>query len=111
MILSINTTLGEKDGKIADLTGKLSKKSLKIKNLTDELDFYKEKQYIQEINNQYYDISNYFEKIENKFFPIEISISILSLALLSVIIKVFNLHLLIRRIFRRKNKIKEPKEE
>jgi hypothetical protein len=96
---SINNTMSEKDGIISNLSGTISQKDIIIQNLTYELSFYKEKEYLTQINNNFYNISNYFERIENKFFPIEISLSLISITLLTIIIKIFSLHIFIRKVW------------
>lgn len=99
---SIDKTLNEKDLMISNLTGQINEKDRAIQNLTDELSYLNEKEYLHDINNNYYAISNYFEKIENKFFPIEISISLISITLFAVILKEFGLWTLIIKFFRKK---------
>jgi hypothetical protein len=101
IIDSTNKNLTEKDSIISNLTSQIIEKQLVIENLTLELTSLKEKKYLQEINNQYYNISNYFERIENKFFPIEVSISVISAALLSVLIKEFALISWFKRLWGR----------
>ncbi|MEK6888811.1 MAG: hypothetical protein AABW80_01755 [Nanoarchaeota archaeon] len=101
IILSANKTLSEKENIIANLTGQLTEKDFVIENLTEQLKYYGEKQYLQDINNNYYNISNYFEKIENQFFPIKISISLISITLFALIIKVFGLGRWIKEVYNR----------
>ncbi|HIJ02660.1 TPA: hypothetical protein HA363_08460 [Candidatus Woesearchaeota archaeon] len=89
---SMDATVGEKDNMIANLSGQIEKKNQEIQNLTEQLKYYAEKEYLQDINNNYYTISNYFEFIQNQFFPIKVSISLLSITLLGLVLKVFHVH-------------------
>ncbi|MEM4625379.1 MAG: hypothetical protein QXJ28_01255, partial [Candidatus Pacearchaeota archaeon] len=89
----------EKDMKILNLTLQLVETHKQIENLTnilnktiDELNYYKEKKYVEEIRNYFYNISNYFTNIQNKFFPIEVSISLISITLSIVIFKLFHIN-------------------
>lgn len=101
IINSNNQTISEKDFEIARLNGEITEKELVIDNLTEQLDYYSEKRYLQEITNNYYDIYNSFEKIENQFLPINISLTLFSLVSLALVIKVFGAHLLIKRLWKK----------
>lgn len=91
IISSMDSSISEKDDLIANLSGEISLNEEQIANLTEEIKYYEEKKYLQDINNNYYNISNYFEKIEKKFFPIEIQLSLVSIALITVIGEVFGI--------------------
>jgi hypothetical protein len=107
ILSSINNSMSEKDEIISNLSGVIAQKDATINNLINELSFYKEKEYLTQINNNFYNISNYFERIENKFFPIEISLSLISITLLTIIIKIFSLHIFIRKLWIKLTKRKE----
>lgn len=108
-ISAMDQNITEKDDQIYDLTGQLGQKDLIIADLNSQLDYYSEKKYLQEINNNYFTISNNFEKIENKFFPIEVSISLISITLLAFIIKEFALINWFKNLWQRFKKKKEEK--
>lgn len=98
ILSSFNVSLKERDMIIFNLTNQLNIADKKIKNLTEELNrtiaqlnYYKEREYIEEIHNYFYNISNYLAHIENRFFPIEVSMGLISFTLISVVIKVFHL--------------------
>ena len=110
IVSSANKTLSEKENLISNLTGQLTEKDFIITNLTEQLKYYGEKEYLQEINNNYYSISNFFEKIENQFFPIKVSISLISITLFAMIFKVFGLGKWFRKIYEKVRK-KENKIE
>jgi len=78
---------------IINLTSLINEKDYLIRNLTHQLDYYKEKKYVEEIRNYlYYNITNYFQKTENIInqlnqilkieVPICITITAISLALI-----------------------------
>jgi hypothetical protein len=76
---------------IINLTSLINEKDYLIRNLTSQLDYYKEKKYVEEIRNYlYYNITNYFQNTENIInqlnqLKIEFSIyAIISIGLISL---------------------------
>jgi len=108
---SLNSTIGEKDTIISNLTGQITEKEKQIQDLSQELAGYKEKEYLPTINNNYYSILNYVERIENKFYTINLAISLISLTLFGMVIKMFGLDVTIKLLWKklRKKKTEEPK--
>ena len=105
---SLNSTLGEKDNTISNLTGQIAEKDNQIANLSNELSSYKEKEYLPTINNNYYNILNYIDKIENKFYTINLALGLISLTLTGIAIKLFGLDVTLKLFF---NKIRKRKEK
>ena len=110
IILATNKTLTEKDNLISNLTITIQEKDLIIENLKNELEYFEEKGYIQDIHNNYYNISNYFEKIEKQFFPIHLSISLISITLFAIILKEFAVISFLKRVRKRLSSRKEEKK-
>ena len=50
---SMDATVGEKENMIANLSGQIEKKNQEINNLTEQIKYYDEKEYLQDINNNY----------------------------------------------------------
>jgi len=110
LLESLNSTIEEKDILLSNLTGQLTEKEKEVQDLSKELGNYKEKEYLPTINNNYYNILNYIEKIENKFYTINLAISLISLTLAGIMIKLFGLDVTIKLFFK-KFKRKKKREE
>ena len=108
---SLNSTIGEKDTIFSNLTGQITEKEKEIQDLSQELESYKEKEYLPTINNNYYSILNYVERIENKFYTINLAIGLISLTLFGMVIKMFGLDVTIKLLWKklRKKKTEEDK--
>ncbi len=113
LLESLNSTIGDKDSIISNLTGQITEKEKEIRELSQELEGYKEKEYLPTINNNYYNILNYVERIENKFYTINLAIGLISLTLFGMVIKGFELDVTIKRLWRkfRKNKTKDGEKQ
>ena len=111
LLESLNSTIGEKDTLISNLTGQITEKEKEIQDLSQELEGYKEKEYLPTINNNYYNILNYVERIENKFYTINLAISLISLTLFGMVIKMFGLDVIIKLLWKklRRKKTEEDK--
>ena len=111
LLESFNSTIGEKDTLIANLTGQITEKEKEIQDLSQELGSYREKEYLPTINNNYYNILNYVERIENKFYTINLAIGLISLTLFGMVIKMFGLDVTIKLLWKklRKKKTEEDK--
>lgn len=112
LLESLNSTIGEKDTLISNLTGQITEKDKEIQDLSQELEGYKEKEYLPSINNNYYNILNYVERIENKFYTINLAIGLISLTLFGMVIKMFGLDVTIKLLWRqiRRKKTEEDKK-
>ena len=108
LLESLNSTIEEKDALLSNLSGQLTEKEKEIQDLAKELENYKEKEYLPTINNNYYNILNYIERIENKFYTINLAISLISLTLLGVVVKMFGLDVTIKLLWR---KFKEKRRQ
>ncbi len=106
LLESLNSTIGEKEAIISNLTGQITEKEKEIQDLSQELEGYKEKEYLPTINNNYYNILNYVERIENKFYTINLAISLISLTLFGMVIKMFGLDIAIKLLWKRLRKKK-----
>lgn len=93
---SLNSSIGEKDRYISNLTGQIKEKEKNIQDLSQELMGYKEKDYLPSITNNYYNILTTIEKIENKFYTINLAIGLISLTLFGMVIKIFGLDITIK---------------
>ena len=111
LLESLNSTIGEKDTIISNLTGQITEKEKEIQELSQELKGYKEKEYLPTINNNYYSILNYVERIENKFYTINLAISLISLTLFGMVIKMFGLDVTIKLLWKKLRKKEENKNE
>lgn len=113
LLESLNSTIGDKDSIIYNLTGQITEKEKEIQELSQELEGYKEKEYLPTINNNYYSILNYVERIENKFYTINLAIGLISLTLFGMVIKMFGLDVTIKILWRkfRKNKTKDGEKQ
>ena len=101
LLESLNSTIGEKDTIISNLTGQITEKEKEIEDLSRELEGYKEKEYLPTINNNYYNILNYVERIENKFYTINLAIGLISLTLFGMVIKMFGMDVTLKLIWRK----------
>jgi len=110
LLTSLNTTISEKDNLISNLSGQITDKEKEIQDLKKELDEYKEKTYLPTINNNYYNILNYVERIENRFYTINLAISLMSIPLLGIVIKIFGLDVAIKSWWNKRKK-KESEHE
>ncbi|MBU0459663.1 MAG: hypothetical protein KKH52_05015 [Nanoarchaeota archaeon] len=106
---SLNSTIGEKDTIISNITGQLTEKEKEMSDLSKELESYKEKEYLPSINNNYYNILNYVERIENKFYTINLAISLISLTLLGIVVKIFGLDVTIKLMLKKLRSRKKDK--
>ena len=109
LLESLNSTIGEKDILISNLTGQITEKKKEIQDLSQELEGYKEKEYLPTINNNYYNILNHVERIENKFYTINLAIGLISLTLFGMVIKMFGLDVTLKLFWKkiRKKKVEE----
>ena len=106
LLESLNSTIGEKDKVISNLTGQITEKENQIQNLSNELQNFKEREYLPTITNNYYNILNYVERIENKFYTINLAISLISLTLFGMVIKMFELNITITLLWKKLRKKK-----
>lgn len=110
LLESLGSTIEEKDTLISNLTGQITEKENEINELSDELENYREKEYLPMINNNYYNILNYVERIENKFYTINLAIGLISLTLAGMFIKLSGLDATIKLFFRKFKRKKEQEE-
>ena len=111
MLGSLNSTIGEKDTIFSNLTGQITEKEKEIQDLSQELESYKEKEYLPTINNNYYSILNYVERIENKFYTINLAIGLISLTLFGMVIKMFGLDVTIKLFLQKVRKKKREEDK
>ena len=111
LLASLNSTIGEKDTLISNLTGQITEKEKEIQDLSQELEGYKEREYLPTINNNYYSILNYVERIENKFYTINLAISLMSMTLFGMVIKMFGLDVTIKLMWRKIRRKEEKKHD